>query len=218
MNKLAREISKPMLLLAGFALAGTLLLAGVHRLTAQPIADSEAQALLWRINTLVAANRYDNNPLTDTISLPPAELQSAEPVLVYRLRKQQQPIAAIFTTTTPEGYSGNIRLAVGVNADQTLAGVRVLAHKETPGLGDWIELEKSDWMLGFSGKSLQTPPEAGWAVKKDGGEFDQFTGATITPRAVVAAIKQVLIWSKQHPTDVYAPSPRTKLGRGEKQP
>lgn len=206
MNALVREVSKPTLLLAGFALAGTLLLAGVHSLTAKQIAESERQALLTRINTLVDAKRYDNNPLTDTLSLPPTELNSSEPVLVYRLRKQNQPVAAIFTTTTPDGYSGNIRLVVGVNADQTLAGVRVLVHKETPGLGDWIDIEKSDWILGFSGKSLQDPNEAAWAVKKDGGQFDQFTGATITPRAVVAAVKRVLVWSAQHTDTLFAPS------------
>lgn len=205
MNNLVREISKPTLLLAGFALVGTLLLTGVHHLTDPQIADSERQALLKRINTLVAASRYDNNPLEDKIKLPPTELNSSEPVLIYRLRKQNQPVAAIFTITTPDGYSGNIRLAVGVNADQTLAGVRVLAHKETPGLGDWIELEKSDWILGFTDKSLQNPHEAAWAVKKDGGEFDQFTGATITPRAIVAAVKQVLVWSGQHTANLYAP-------------
>ncbi|TXH67848.1 MAG: electron transport complex subunit RsxG [Thiothrix sp.] len=206
MNALVRELSKPTLLLAGFALAGTLLLAGVHTVTAKQIAEGERQALLTRINTLVEASRYDNNPLEDTLSLNPTELNSSEPVLVYRLRKQDQPVAAIFTTTTPDGYSGNIRLAVGVNADQTLAGVRVLAHKETPGLGDWIDVEKSDWILGFSGKSLQDPSETSWAVKKDGGQFDQFTGATITPRAVVAAVKQVLRWSTQHTDTLFAPS------------
>ncbi|WP_298610648.1 electron transport complex subunit RsxG [uncultured Thiothrix sp.] len=206
MNTLVWELSKPTLLLAGFALAGTLLLAGVHTVTAKQIAESERQALLTRINTLVEASRYDNNPLEDTLSLAATELNSSEPVLVYRLRKQNQPVAAVFTTTTPDGYSGNIRLVVGVNADQTLAGVRVLAHKETPGLGDWIDVEKSDWILGFSGKSLQNPTETAWSVKKDGGEFDQFTGATITPRAVVAAVKQVLVWSGQHTDTLFAPS------------
>lgn len=206
MNHLVREMSKPSLLLAGFAVAGTLLLAGVHTVTAKQIAESERQTLLRRINTLVEASRYDNNPLEDTLSLAPTELNSAEPVLVYRLRKHHQPVAAIFTTTTPEGYSGNIRLAVGVYADQTLAGVRVLTHKETPGLGDWIEVEKSPWILDFSGKSLQNPTASAWAVKKDGGQFDQFTGATITPRAVVAAVKQVLVWSSQHPERLFAPN------------
>ncbi|MFI0400631.1 MAG: electron transport complex subunit RsxG [Thiolinea sp.] len=210
MSTLVHEVSKPTLLLAGFAVAGTLLLAGVHNLTAQQIAESERLGLLKRINTLVEASRYDNNPLEDKISLPPAELNSSEPVLVYRLRKQNQPVAAIFTATTPDGYSGNIRLVVGVNADQTLAGVRVLTHKETPGLGDWIDAEKSDWILGFSGKSLQNPKDTGWTVKKEGGEFDQFTGATITPRAVVAAVKQVLVWSEQHIDTLYAPSTGAK--------
>ncbi len=206
LNKLLGGIGKPALLLAAFALTGTLLLAGMQTLTSGQIAENARQALLSKINTLVDPTRYDNDPLQDSLTLPAAVLHSAEAVTVYRLRKQGQPVAAVLITTSPEGYSGNISLVVGVNSDQSLAGVRVLAHKETPGLGDLIEVDKHDWILGFTGKSLQNPVPSGWAVRKDGGEFDQFTGATITPRAVVGAVKRVLEWVQHNPNQLFAPA------------
>lgn len=206
LNKLLGGIGKPALLLAAFALTGTLLLAGMQTLTSGQIAENARQALLSKINMLVDPTRYDNDPLQDSLTLPAAVLHSAEPVTVYRLRKQGQPVAAVLITTSPEGYSGNISLVVGVNSDQSLAGVRVLAHKETPGLGDLIEVDKHDWILGFTGKSLQNPAPSGWAVRKDGGEFDQFTGATITPRAVVGAVKRVLEWVQYNPNQLFAPA------------
>ncbi len=198
MSPLLREISKSALLLAAFGLAGTVLLGGINAATEGRIAANERQALLERINTLIAPDLYDNDPLHDQITLPADALHSAAPVTVYRARQQGQPVAAVFVTTTPEGYSGNIRLVVGVSVQQTLTGVRVVAHKETPGLGDKIDITKNDWILGFAGKSLQNPAPERWAVKKDGGDFDQFTGATITPRAVVGAVKNVLVWTQQH--------------------
>lgn len=198
-----RDLSKPALSLAGFALIGTALLAGIYWITAPRIAANERQALLEQVNTLVAAERYDNDPIADSVTLAAAELGSSTPVTVYRARKQGQAVAALFITTAPNGYSGDIRMVVGVNADQTLAGVRVLAHKETPGLGDKIDAGRSLWILGFKDKSLTNPNEAHWAVKKDGGEFDQFTGATITPRAVVGAVKRVLQWQQQHADSLF---------------
>ncbi|PID49126.1 MAG: electron transport complex subunit RsxG [Proteobacteria bacterium] len=195
---LLREIAKPAVLLTAFALVGTLILAGIHAATTERIANNERQALLNELNALVSPEHYDNDPLHDQISLPAAGLNSAAPITVYRARQQGQPVAALFVTTTPEGYSGNIKLLIAVNADQTLAGVRALNHKETPGLGDRIEVEKSDWILQFQAKSLDNPAPEQWAVRKDGGAFDQFTGATITPRAVVSMIKRVLLWSDAH--------------------
>lgn len=102
-------------------------------------------------------------------------------------------------TVAPDGYSGAIRLIVGTDAKGAVSAVRVLAHKETPGLGDKIELKKSDWINSFVGKFLSHDNEANWAVKKDGGEFDAFTGATITPRAVVKAVKNLLLLQQEHP-------------------
>jgi len=117
------------------------------------------------------------------------------------------PVAAVFAPVAPDGYNGNIRLLVAVRLDGTLAGVRVLAHRETPGLGDNIEAERSDWILGFSGKSLQDPKADSWKVQRDGGVFDQFTGATITPRAVVKAVKNTLLYYQEHGQKLFEQHP-----------
>lgn len=201
---LRQDILKPATLLAGFALLGAVALYTVFHLTKTRIEENERKLMLERFSTLVVHSRYDNDPLTDQAAIPAAALGSSEPVVVYRARKQGQPVAAIFQTTTPNGYSGNIRLIVAVNADHTLAGVRAISHKETPGLGDKVDAAKSGWIQGFSGKSIGNPPLAGWAVRKDGGEFDQFSGATITPRAVVNMTKAVLLWSDQHLDGLFA--------------
>jgi electron transport complex protein RnfG len=193
-----KEIAKSGLLLAGFALLGTFALATAYQLTKPQIEANERAATLSRLNALVSPDSYDNDLLSDKVELPASAFNSAETVTAYRARKQGTPIAALFMVTAPDGYSGKIHMVVGIKADQTLAGVRVLEHKETPGLGDRIETEKSDWILGFTSKSLHNPNVAGWAVRKDGGQFDQFTGATITPRAVVKEIKATLLWSQQN--------------------
>lgn len=200
---LLTEISRPTLYLLLFALAGTLILAGIHAATQQRIAANEQQALLKQVNSLIDPNSYDNQPLLDRVTLPAAELHSATDVTVYRAKHKNEPVAAIYVISSPNGYSGTIRMVVGIKTDQTLGGVRVVAHKETPGLGDRIEETRSDWIHSFSGKSLQNPALSDWAVKKDGGQFDQFTGATITPRAIVNSVKQVLLWSEQHQTDLF---------------
>ena len=122
---------------------------------------------------------------------------------VYRARKDGAPVAAVFTSIAPNGYSGTIKLLVGVYYDGSLAGVRVINHKETPGLGDKINEKKTNWILKFKGLSLTNPVESQWAVKKDGGEFDQFTGATITPRAVVTAVKKSLQFFEQNRDELF---------------
>lgn len=202
-NPIFKDVTKPAVLLAVFAFGGALALSFIFGLTKPKIEENERIATLERLNVLVQPQRYDNDPVTDTLVLPAQAFGSAAPVTVYRTRKQGQPVAALFETTAPDGYSGNIRLLVAVNADQSLAGVRVIAHKETPGLGDKIDAEKDDWITRFTGKALGLPPLAGWAVRKDGGEFDQFSGATITPRAVVNATKRVLVWAQAHLPDAF---------------
>lgn len=204
---LIKDITKPALLLAGFALLGAVTLAFIFNLTKPLIEANDQLATLARLNALVPAQLYDNAPAEDKLVLPAADFGSAKPVTVYRARKQGQPVAALFETTAPDGYSGNIRLLVAVNSDLSLAGVRVITHKETPGLGDKIEAEKNAWITRFSGKSLGSPPPAAWAVRKDGGEFDQFSGATITPRAVVNATLRVLVWAQTHYPNAFAPPP-----------
>ena len=175
------------------ALFGTALLAAVNQLTQQRIQQQERQAVLRQLGELVPPDRYDNALDQDHYSLrAEAWFPRSQTVTVYRARMRSEPVAVIIGLAATDGYNGNIHLLVGINADGTLCGVRVLSHQETPGLGDVIESGKSDWVLAFSGRSLKDPDRTGWAVKKDGGEFDQFTGATITPRAVVKAVRLAL--------------------------
>lgn len=202
-DNLLKEVAKPALYLFIFALTGTLILALIHAATADKIKENERLALLKQVNTLVTPQRYNNDPLHDQVTLAADTMNSAAPVTVYRARRDEQPEAAIYVTTSPNGYSGKIRMVVGINADQSLAGVRVVSHDETPGLGDRIDAAKDDWILEFAGKSLQNPTLEGWAVKKDGGQFDQFTGATITARAVVNAVRSTLLWSQENQSRLY---------------
>ncbi len=198
-----RNILISTLFLVLFAMIGTGIVAFVHHATAQRIANNNRAALLGQLNALVPDDRYDNDLSTDTMWLEAQTVGAAGPVTVYRARHTGQPVAAIFSFATPDGYSGPIRLLVGIFNDGKLAGVRVVGHNETPGLGDGIEAERSDWILNFNGLSLDNPPAERWAVRRDGGVFDQFTGATITPRAVVAAIKRSLLYFRDHRSDLF---------------
>lgn len=158
------------------------------------IEANERLALLEKLNTLIPPSQFDNDLTEDTIEvIAQEELGAKQPVKVYRARLAGKPVAAVFTpVVAPDGYSGPIKLLVAVRFDGTLAGVRVLAHRETPGLGDPIEETRSEWIYHFNDRSLSVPSAKEWKVKKDGGVFDQFTGATITPRAVVKAVYNCL--------------------------
>jgi len=194
MIRLPRPAVTVAAMLGLFSLIGTGLVALVHENTAARIAENQRQTLLHTLQALIPPNWCDNDMLADAIEVSDADLGTSHPVPVYRARKGGQPVAAVLSPSAPDGYNGEIRLLVAVRADGTLAGVRVLAHKETPGLGDPIDENKSNWILGFDGRSLDNPPEALWKVKRDGGVFDQFTGATITPRAVVKAVRKTLAY------------------------
>ena len=193
-----QDIGVSAAILALFGFVSVLILALVYAQTETRIQDNQRQALLKQLNEIIAAERYDNILDQSVITLPPTAFNTKRAVQVYLATKAEKAVAAVFMITTMRGYSGAITLLVGVNHDQTVSGVRVVAHKETPGLGDKIDVAKSDWIQVFQHKSLQNPTAVRWAVKKDQGDFDQFTGATITPRAVVATVKQVLQWSQQH--------------------
>ncbi len=194
------------LLLALFAIAGTGLVSFTHMQTKDRIAENERQALLRKLNALVPPESVDNDMINDSIKVHRADMLGTETTTIYRGRMRGRPVAAVLTPVVPDGYSGPINLLVAVNVDGTLAGVRVISHKETPGLGDKIEEEKSDWIYSFNGKSLGNPPEGKWKVKRDGGEFDQFTGATITPRSIVKAVKNCLAYVKSQGERIYRPA------------
>jgi electron transport complex protein RnfG len=180
-------------LLAVSALLGTGLLAVVNQHSEPYIAENERIMLLRSLNEVVPIESYDNEILEDQMMvLAPEYLGSKKASIVYRARKAGKPVAVVLTVVAPNGYSGPIVLLVGIDYSGDITGVRVVKHRETPGLGDAIEIERSDWIERFTGKSRRNPGRAGWKVKRDGGEFDQLTGATITPRAVVAAVSGAL--------------------------
>ncbi len=202
-NELTRTITHSAGLLAVFAAVGTAALALTYSGTQSQIEANARAALVRSLQQLVPADRYDNDMAMDTLQLSEPSLGNS-PVTVYRARKGGQPVAAVVTTVAPDGYAGNIALLVGVNADGQLAGVRVVTHKETPGLGDKIDVDRNDWITRFTGKSLTNPSLDRWKVKKDGGAFDQFSGATITPRAVVGAVKRTLQYFEGHREALFA--------------
>lgn len=200
-----RSMGRAAGVLAGFAVLGAVLVAVTWESTEERIARNEQEFLLRSLADVLPAGEYDNAVHEDFITVRDPELLGTDaPVTVYRARHGDRPVAAVLTPTAPAGYSGAIRLLVGVRADGRLSGVRVVSHRETPGLGDKIEAERSDWILEFAGMSLGDPPRERWAVQRDGGRFDQFTGATITPRAVVSAVRDALIYFGQHREALFA--------------
>jgi len=199
-----KKMLLPGLLLALFAAIGTTAVAYIHALTSPLIANAEQELLLANLNQFVPTDRYDNDMFKDTLQVQDPLLGSTEPMTVYRARKEGKPVALVLTAIAPDGYSGPIKLLIGINYDGTLAGVRAISHQETPGLGDNIDADRSPWITKFTGKSLQNPTEDKWHVKKDGGDFDQFTGATITPRAVVKAVANTLRYYQKHRDELFA--------------
>jgi len=198
------------LLLGAFAIAGTSMVALTFDNTEVRIADNEYQALLQSLNALVPPSSHDNDIANDTVEVTSRELLgSKKSNTVYLATMKEIPIAAVITTIAPDGYNGAIKLLVAINFDGSISGVRVLNHRETPGLGDSIEIERSNWISNFRGLSLLTPDDLGWRVKKDGGIFDQFTGATVTPRAVVKAVHNALLYFEQHRDELFKPEDKT---------
>jgi len=193
MNLTLKTMVSAAAMLGLFSVLGTGLVTWVYDSIAVRIVENQRQTLLHSLQNLIPAELYDNDLLADAVQISNSEL-GLKPVTVYRARKFGKPVAAVFSTVAPDSYSGEIRLLVAVKAGGSLAGVRVLAHKETPGLGDSIDENKSRWIFGFNGLSLDNPPEKQWKVKRDGGVFDQFTGATVTPRAVVKAVRNTLVY------------------------
>lgn len=196
-------------ILGAFAVGGVGLVAVTHTLTSERIAANERAATLRTMAAVLPAGHLDEDPLRDPIEVGAPDLLGGATTRIYRLRRDGEPLALVLDPVIPNGYMGPIKLLISVLADGTLGGVRVLAHKETPGLGDKIELAKSDWILGFTGKSLGNPPEAAWKVKRDGGVFDQFTGATVTPRSIVQAVRNTLRFVGEQGAALYDRPART---------
>lgn len=181
------------LVLAAFALVGTSLLALTFDATRDNIAASEKKAKLALIAQILPAELVDNDIIGEAASLPPqSALGTAEVTLVYRAFKDGKPTAIVLEAIAPDGYAGKIKLLIAIKENGEVSGVRVVRHKETPGLGDYIEIAKSQWIKVFDGTSLEKYSSKDWKVKKDGGQFDSVAGATITPRAVVKAVHKAL--------------------------
>lgn len=201
--KFSRQLVTPALTLGGLSLLAMTLVTLTNLLTSEQISLNTQKAVLREIHDLVPPQSYDNDPLSDVISITLEDNQLEEVVVVHRLRLEGHAVAAIFYPVAPDGYNGRIQLLAAIRPDGSLIGVRVIEHRETPGLGDFIELSKSNWIRYFDNKSLANPVEKLWRVRKDGGNFDQFTGATITPRAVVRAIYKTLTVFEQQRQNIF---------------
>jgi electron transport complex protein RnfG len=190
-----RSIIRSGVTLAVIAAVCTSLVALTWQLTADRI-KANKKAWIERSLQPALAGLFFDSPVTESmITIPaPHDLPGAEDAIIYRVYAEGVPVAALFVVSAKDGYAGPIKFLVGVAMDGTVTGIRVLEHRETPGLGDRIETVKSDWVLQFDGHSLRDPEPRYWAIKGDGGKFDQLTGASVTPRALIKAIRKTLTY------------------------
>lgn len=199
MNVILKNALRTSVILFLFALVGTALLAYTYRVS-HPIIEKSAQAeKLALINQVLPRQLYDNDLFATRRELPPDPLLGTRrPSAMWLATRGGEPVGVVLEAVAPEGYGGDIHLLIGIGADGVLTGVRVVQHKETPGLGDYIQLNKSPWVLQFAGKSYDPDEDGRWRVKKDGGDFDARAGATITPRAIVKAVREALKYFRQN--------------------
>jgi electron transport complex protein RnfG len=193
-------------LLVGLVAAGAaLIVSASHELSKDRIAANQRARLLQSLNSVLAPDLRERDLTTTRLSVTDSELfGSGAPIDVFIAIEGAQPVAAVFASIAPDGYNAPIRLLIGVSSTAAVTGVRVVGHRETPGLGDAIDAAKSDWILRFDGTSLQDPKPSAWAVDKDeGGEFDTLTGATVTSRAVVRSVKNTLLYFEQHKDELF---------------
>lgn len=194
------RIPKPALQLGLFALLSASLLAGLHTLTRGTIHKNRTLHTAKLLAQVI--------PATDTPPLEAKLLIDHKQQALWQAYAEEQVVAVALVVTAKDGYSGDIELLVGVDKQNRISGVRVTKHRETPGLGDKIDRRRSDWIDTFIGLSLKQPNTKRWAVKKDGGVFDQFTGATITPRAIVKSVHNTLVYSQKHHVQLFSRPPQ----------
>ncbi len=191
--------------LAVIAAICTALVALTYRGTAERIVANEQAWLERSLQPALSGLFYDSGVTESKIIIPPPhELPGSEAAIIYRVYAEGAPVAALFVVSARDGYAGPIRILVGIDTMGVVTGVHVLEHRETPGLGDRIESTKSDWVKQFNGHSLLDPGPTGWAIKGDGGQFDQLTGASVTPRAIIKAIKETLLYFAAHSEVIFA--------------
>lgn len=187
------------------AVTAAVLVTGSYEISHERIEENRQARLLRTLHQVLDPASHDNELTQNRRTVWDLELLgSSEPTDVFIATQNGRPVAALIASVAPSGYTGPIHLLVGIAADGTVSGVRVTSHHETPGLGDAIEIEKSDWILGFEGTSLSAPPLDQWAVGQDNGQFDAITGATVTPRAVVNGVKNTLLYFQQHQDELFA--------------
>lgn len=197
-----KAIEKNARLLALFAIACTAVIGSVHLITKDKIKSQEENKLITTLSHIIDENSYNNDIYHDCLIVN-NPLLSNDTEKVYLARSNNQPVAAAITTTAPDGYNGKINLIVALNVDGSVSGVRTIKHQETPGLGDKIEFRKNQWINSFTGRKVLSEKDSRWAVRKDGGIFDQFTGATITPRAVVKAVHKTVLYFKSEQQQLF---------------
>ncbi len=195
-----------------FVIIFTGLLSGAYLWTKPAIEASAAEEKMRLVDEVLPRSEYDNALLDDTLALPAtAELGLADASTLYRARRAGQPVALVFEAVAPDGYAGKVRLILAVRASGQVAGVRVTQHKETPGLGDYIEIKKDKnktrpWIAQFVGMSLAEVNDKEWKVRKDGGRIDYYAGATVTPRAVTKAVLKAVQWAELNRDRLFAES------------
>lgn len=191
--------------LAAMAAVCTTLVAFTYQLTDERIAANDQAWLERSLQPALSGLFFDSDIIDSKLTIPaPHELPGADDAVIYRVYSGETPVAALFVVSARDGYAGEIRLLVGVDIGGAITGVHVLAHRETPGLGDQVESAKSDWVRQFNGRSLGNPQVDGWQIKRDGGDFDQLTGASVTPRAIVKAVRETLEYFEANRAPVFA--------------
>lgn len=191
--------------LAVIAAICTAMVALTYQLTSDRIEDNRKAWLERSLQPALAGLFFDSGVTESKITIPsPHELPGNDAAIIYRVYAESKPVAALFVVSARDGYAGPIRLLIGVSMNGSITGIRVLEHGETPGLGDRIEIEKSNWVLQFDGRSLTNPIVDNWSIKDDGGDFDQLTGASVTPRAIVKAVRQTLEYFAANKEDLFA--------------
>ncbi len=202
-----KAMSKNSLILATAALLTTSLVALTHLVTKNRIEHQTELKLLSVLNQVIPEGSYDNALHQSCLLVTADALNPDEAMPIFIAKKSEKPVAMAIQAIAPDGYSGAIRLLIGLDMQNTVLGVRVLQHNETPGLGDKADLDVSDWILSFNNKTIENEDDKRWKVKKDGGYFDQFTGATITPRAIVNATRRAVWFVSQQKDQLLETSP-----------
>ncbi|MCG7981632.1 MAG: electron transport complex subunit RsxG [Candidatus Thiodiazotropha lotti] len=207
------------LVLGLFTAFGVSMVTLVHEKTARQIAENQLQETYRAFDRVLRGEAYDNRPLDHPTRLAAVDwLNGGEPITIYTAKRDGQPVATLLSIDAQKGYNGSITLLLGILANGTLSGVEVVSHRETPGLGDKIESQRSDWLKQFEGRSLTSPAEDQWGMKRDGGLFDQITGATVTSRSVVMTLKQALSYLQQLRPELFekvGPSAQLNTGTPE---